>query len=1426
MAEWSEIKKLVGGLDTDTAPEYIAQGDFIDAVNMRLSGTSGGEAGYRTNIESTLALPTTGLPSGINRCIGGRAFEDIQQIVYFIYNSAGFNQIRLYDFAGNTDSAIYTDKTDSGSVVLLPLNPQNYVNCQLVDNTYLIFWAAGIEVGYTNLQTLASGGYAPTVLAEDLLLLKPQCLVPITGVYGSDAGQPANYLYGYLPQFNVQYVNNDFNYSAWSTWSKRIVPYQENTPTLGTDVSQNNYITVSAYMGSIRANVVNIACRFGTDVFKIIKSVNRSYVLALPNTAVNVGSQIFEGYNPTTNIYQFAFYSNSVSIPVSPTDTDLTYDYIWPANSGEVVNGNIIGLGDLSVGYPRPAITVQISAGGYDPNIAIPAGSLTNPLVLTKPSYGSQSFGNNYFMFFTLGGSPKTGDHITVQLVSPTNATSTEDFSYTVPSAQNGNLLAVVQSVTSGITTAAYKANGDGTYTISFVAVGFKGKNFSVQLFFGGAAVANSIPSILDNSNGQLAASFRDIHGRFLPLDTDNTFLYTTPSYAQVTGQAVQISWAISGTPPKNAVDFQWLITKPEINQLVDVIATPINYVTGWNAKTNTPPLSPNFGNVGDAYQITTPCDPSDTAHYTNLGTGEAYKTGDYVTYNGTAWVILSKDFGDLTSTGNILAFSLNSLNLFNSEYANQGVANTTLAYDFVQGDRCTLHYYIDGTGNKQYINNPCVNVAVFGYDVGTNIVKVEKTATFDTTVLSGKNVFLRLYSPAPQNQTTSTTQNDTVWYEIGERFTITNGAFDTLNGALHDGGVYYKTRQFADALKPYTNPPVQVIATDLNYSDFYPSAFYSFGRPRTYYDELEVTERKAIIITSQNYITGSKINGLTRFFPADIYGEADGQTSSSHGGIQILHQRGDVLIAVQERGVFYIPVNYAYTVLNAQLTGQSISEKLLNNGRYDTKGIGIGLAKESFCYRYDVCFFIDPNKSEPMQMSLGGIEPISGKKSKYFKGILQLAYSQGKKLVMYYDNFYEEVVLTIQTDNGVLVLFPFSAASWQVGNGFAIAPSDITSVATPANATVSVDGSGNATYTPNTGFVGNTVGAFEFNANGAPETANNCLTWTAGTSTVNGFAFAPKTGQPIATEIQSNSILVSGNNIPVPISITGGMYSINGGAFTASAGTVNANDVVIVEVLSSGGYSTAASTTLTISGISATFTATTGTQPVVNWSMVEQTHPYADTNAKMYSGGTLVNTVGVTSSGSTLLTIGQLFSVNMFNQFYPTGLNPTQTMIVRKTTGGIQSIVYPATTIPASGGLAGPNNETYADTVAMVINDVYAVTWTSAATPYPSAFTVLADGAMTITNVVNSGGSAGVPAGYSGLSIPPGTYASMAYTTLSSGNISVTITGFTAGYTLTLFVNDVIVSTASITAAGTYVLTNPSSVGTPTSVFIAIRNY
>jgi mono/diheme cytochrome c family protein len=113
----------------------------------------------------------------------------------------------------------------------------------------------------------------------------------------------------------------------------------------------------------------------------------------------------------------------------------------------------------------------------------------------------------------------------------------------------------------------------------------------------------------------------------------------------------------------------------------------------------------------------------------------------------------------------------------------------------------------------------------------------------------------------------------------------------------------------------------------------------------------------------------------------------------------------------------------------------------------------------------------------------------------------------------------------------------------------------------------------------------------------GADKTENETTYDGGGSSTgttPNAFTFTNMTGVQLGATVTSNSITVSGITQAVPISVTGGSYSIGTGDFTTSAGTVTNGQTVTVQQTASASNSTTTTTTLTIGGVSASFNVTT----------------------------------------------------------------------------------------------------------------------------------------------------------------------------------------------------------------------------------------
>jgi hypothetical protein len=89
-------------------------------------------------------------------------------------------------------------------------------------------------------------------------------------------------------------------------------------------------------------------------------------------------------------------------------------------------------------------------------------------------------------------------------------------------------------------------------------------------------------------------------------------------------------------------------------------------------------------------------------------------------------------------------------------------------------------------------------------------------------------------------------------------------------------------------------------------------------------------------------------------------------------------------------------------------------------------------------------------------------------------------------------------------------------------------------------------------------------------------------------------YVFAAKGNVTRNTVVTSDTVTIAGIDSDTPVTITGGEYSINGGAFTSVAGSIASGQTLCVRLTSSAAFSTAQNAVLKVGGVSATFTVTT----------------------------------------------------------------------------------------------------------------------------------------------------------------------------------------------------------------------------------------
>jgi hypothetical protein len=137
---------------------------------------------------------------------------------------------------------------------------------------------------------------------------------------------------------------------------------------------------------------------------------------------------------------------------------------------------------------------------------------------------------------------------------------------------------------------------------------------------------------------------------------------------------------------------------------------------------------------------------------------------------------------------------------------------------------------------------------------------------------------------------------------------------------------------------------------------------------------------------------------------------------------------------------------------------------------------------------------------------------------------------------------------------------------------------------------------------------------------------------------------FTADTGASVSSTQISNPITVTSITAPASISISSGAeYSINGGPFTAAAGTVLPGDQVRVEVTASSAYNTTATAVLTIGGTPSRFAVTTGAEPVLQGSFTAVTG--AANSSDQISNP--ITVTGITSPATVSITSGAQYSIN-----------------------------------------------------------------------------------------------------------------------------------------------------------------------------------
>ena len=139
-------------------------------------------------------------------------------------------------------------------------------------------------------------------------------------------------------------------------------------------------------------------------------------------------------------------------------------------------------------------------------------------------------------------------------------------------------------------------------------------------------------------------------------------------------------------------------------------------------------------------------------------------------------------------------------------------------------------------------------------------------------------------------------------------------------------------------------------------------------------------------------------------------------------------------------------------------------------------------------------------------------------------------------------------------------------------------------------------------------------------------------------------FSFNATSSVAVGIIVESNIVTIDGTNSSSAISIVGGEYSIDGGTYTSSPGSILPGQSIQVRLITSSEFDALTEATLTIEGVSATFSATTIQEDVLPDAFDFTTITSANFNTTYMSNEVVIS--GINSPSTISITNGT-YSIN-----------------------------------------------------------------------------------------------------------------------------------------------------------------------------------
>jgi len=379
---------LNGGINKDTNPLYLKEGEVLSRKNARVTSTRGGLEGINTSVKGMTQI--TGFPfDGTNKTIGYVEDKERDRALLFVYNSAGNHDIYL--LSGTTISPLYADSE------VLDFNTNEIIDADILGD-YCVFVSEyhqprKIDIGFND------DGSQKRLIGKDefdiLLAVRPPSDKPVVHL-GSDSTRVVNKLVGKSFQFATMFFYNDYTYSVLSPYSDIVV----SSSVFATDDN--------TYDNNAVGNYVSVAYDTGSSEVKTVRLLAREG---------NIGSWfIVDEYdvNGAGGTRTVDFYNDVARKGLSETEALQLYSDVPRLSRTVKTVQNRIALGNVLKGYDKTTPNVDYTVRYTEVKLDSTSDILESAEGIVDDSgIGTDTY-SDYFVEFEIPATPVEGDIINI----------------------------------------------------------------------------------------------------------------------------------------------------------------------------------------------------------------------------------------------------------------------------------------------------------------------------------------------------------------------------------------------------------------------------------------------------------------------------------------------------------------------------------------------------------------------------------------------------------------------------------------------------------------------------------------------------------------------------------------------------------------------------------------------------------------------------------------------------------------------------------------------------------------------------------------------------------------------------------------------------------------------------------------------------